>query len=137
MFSEKKEETVMKFDDKVKEVFEKTEAVCIATCGKKGPHLVATWGDYVRNIGIRDSGEIVIPAGGYLKTEENLSTNDKVEIIIASKEVEGTRSMGKGFLFSGRGEIQTSGELAEMAKLKYPWARGALVIYVEEIKGLL
>ena len=127
----------MKFDDKVKEVFEKTEVVCIATCGKKGPHLVATWGDYVRNIGIKDSGEMVIPAGGYRKTEENLNRNDKVEVLIASKDVEGTRGPGKGFLLLGRGEIQTSGELAELAKSKYPWARGAFVIYVEEIEGLL
>jgi len=127
----------MKFDDKAKEVFEKTEIVCIGTCGKKGPHLVATWGDYVRTIGIQDPGTIVIPAGGYRKTEVNLSTNDRVEVIIASKEVEGTNSMGKGFLFSGRGEIQKSGELAELAKSKYPWARGALVIYVEKIESLL
>ncbi len=128
---------MVEFEDKAKEVIEKTEVVCIGTCGKDGPHLVATWGDYIRTIGIQDPGTIVIPAGGYLKTEENLSTNARVEVIIASKEVEGTRSMGKGFLFSGRGEIQESGELADLAKSKYSWARGALVIYVEEIKGLL
>jgi hypothetical protein len=127
----------MKFDDKVKEVIEKTEVVCIATCGNDGPHLVATWGDYVRNIGIKDSGVIVIPAGGYRKTEENLNSSDRVEVMIASKDVEGTRGPGKGFLLSGRGEVQTSGELADMARSKYPWARGALVIYVEKIEGLL
>ncbi len=128
---------MVKFDDKVKEVIEKTEVVCIATSGNDGPHLVATWGDYIRNIGIKDPGTIVIPAGGFNKTEANLKINDRVEVIIASKEVEGTRGMGKGFLFSGRGEVQTSGELAERAKSKYPWARGALVIYVEKIEGLL
>jgi hypothetical protein len=127
----------MKFDDKVKEVFEKTEVVTIATCGNDGPHLVATWGDYVRNIGIIDSGEIVIPAGGYRKTEENLNRNDRVEVMIASKDVEGTRSPGKGFLFLGRGEVQTSGDLVDLAKSKYPWARGALVITVEKIEVLL
>ena len=125
------------FEDKAKDVIENTEVVCVGTCGKDGPHLVATWGDYIRTIGIRDPETIVIPAGGYRKTEENLSTNDRVEVIMASKEVEGTHSMGKGFLFSGRGEIQTSGELADLAKSKYSWARGALVIHVEEIKGLL
>jgi len=67
----------------------------------------------------------------------NLNRNDKVEVLIASKDVEGTNGPGNGFLLLGRGELQTSGELAEMAKSKYPWARGALVIYVEEIKGLL
>jgi len=128
---------MVEFEDKAKDVIEKTEVVCVGTCGKDGPHLVATWGDYIRTIGAQDPGTIVIPAGGFLKTEENLRINDRVEVIMASKEVEGTRSMGKGFLFSGRGEIQTSGELAELAKSKYSWARGALVIHVEKIKGLL
>ena len=90
---------MVEFEDKAKEVFEKTEVVCVGTCGKDGPHLVATWGDYIRTIGVQDPGTIVIPAGGFLKTEANLSTNDRVEVIMASKEVEGTRSMGKGFLF--------------------------------------
>jgi predicted pyridoxine 5'-phosphate oxidase superfamily flavin-nucleotide-binding protein len=128
---------MVKFDDKVKEVIEKTEVVCIATSGNDGPHLVATWGDYIRALGVKDPGIIVIPAGGFHKTEENLNRNEKVEVLIASKEVEGTHGMGKGFLFSGRSEVQTSGELAEMAKSKFPWARGALVIYVEKIEGLL
>ena len=53
---------MVEFEDKAKEVIEKTEVVCIGTSGKDGPHLVATWGDYIRTIGIKDPGTIVIPA---------------------------------------------------------------------------
>ncbi len=126
-----------KFEGKVNEVVENAEVVSIATCDADGPHMVATWGDYVRAIGIQNQETIVIPTGGYRKTEENLKKNDKVEVLIGSKQVEGSRGPGAGFLISGRGKIETSGEFAELAKSKFAWARGALVIRVDEITSTL
>lgn len=38
----------------VKDVLEKTEWVAIITWDTGSPHLAATWGDYVRKIGIID-----------------------------------------------------------------------------------
>ena len=126
-----------KIEGKAKEVMEKTEVVTIGTWGEDGPHLVATWGGFVRTIGIKDGEIIIIPAGGYHKTEENLKSNDRVQVLVASKQVEGTHGPGTGFRLSGRGELQTGGELAEITKSKFSWARGALVIYVDEIECLL
>lgn len=120
-----------------REVLEKTEWVAIATCGKDGPHIVATWGDYVRAFGIKDGEPIVIPAGHYDVTEENLRKNSRVELLIASKQVQGNHGPGQGCSISGGGEIQISGKFAEMAKTKFPWARGALVISVEAVKTQL
>ncbi len=54
---------MIKVEGKCKEVMEKTEWVAIATCGDDAPHVVATWGDYVRTIGIEDDMIIIIPAG--------------------------------------------------------------------------
>ena len=120
-----------KMEEKAKDVLEKTEVVVIGTCGTDGPHLVATWGDFVRTIGVQDGGTILAPAGGYSQTEENLKNNSRVEVLIGSKEI------GTGFRLSGRGEIQTSGELADLVKSKFSWARGALVINVDEVECLL
>ncbi len=126
-----------KIEGKCKEVMEKTEWVAIATCGDDGPHIVATWGDYVRAIGIKDDRVIIIPAGKYDKTESNLRKNSRVELLIASKQVQGSYGPGQGCSLIGRGEVQTSGEFAETAKKKFSWARGALVIKVEEVKTQL
>ena len=49
----------------IKDVIEKTEVVAIATYGKNGPHLVATWGDFIKSLDINDGKTIIIPAGGY------------------------------------------------------------------------
>ena len=128
---------MVKIEGKCKEVIDKTEWVAVATCGDSGPHMVGTWGDYVRALGIQDSGIIVIPAGYYNITEENLKKNNRVELLIASKQVQGSHGPGQGCSISGRGEIQTSGKFADMAKSKFPWARGALVITVEKVSTQL
>ncbi len=128
---------MMKIEGKCKEVMENTEWIAIATCGDDGPHLVATWGDYVRKIGIKDDTIIIIPAGKYDKTEENLKKNNRIELLIASKQVQGSHGPGQGCSLTGKGEVQISGEFAEAARKKFTWARGALVIKVEQAKTQL
>lgn len=129
---------MVKIEGICKEVIDKTEWVAIATCGDSGPHIVGTWGGYVKALGINDNGIIVIPAGYYNITEENLKKNNRVELLIASRQVKGTTGHpGQGCSISGRGEIQTSGKFADMAKSKFSWARGALVITVEKVSTQL
>ncbi|RPJ04435.1 MAG: hypothetical protein EHM36_10650 [Deltaproteobacteria bacterium] len=120
-----------------REVMDKTEWIAITSLGGDGSHTVATWGDHARKIGIEDDEVIVIPAGKYDKTEENLRANNHVELLIASKQVQGRHGSGQGCRISGEGELQTTGKFAKVAKENFPWARGALVIKVEEVKTQL
>ncbi|VVB55838.1 Uncharacterised protein [uncultured archaeon] len=126
-----------KIEGKCKEIMDKTEWVAIVTCGDNGPHVVGTWGDYVRAIGIKEGEVIVIPAGYYNVTEKNLKKDNRVQLLIASKQVQGNYGSGQGCCISGNGELQMSGKFAEMAKEKFPWARGALVIKVKEVSTQL
>src|SRR3989304_7273984 len=103
---------------KCQEVLNKTEWVAILTWGEGGPHVVATWGDYVRAFGFKDD-LILIPVGGYHKTEENLKKNDQVHLLIASRQVQGTNSMGQGYRIYGRGNFQSLGEVANLMKTKF------------------
>ncbi len=128
---------MVKLEGKCKEVMDKTEWIAIATGGENGPHVVATWGDYARALATEDGDVIVIPAGHYNITEENLKKNNRIELLIASRQVEGTYGAGQGCCITGIGEIHTSGKFARIAKSKFSWARGALVIKVEEIKTQL
>jgi hypothetical protein len=57
--------------------------------------------------------------------------------MVASRKVQGTRSPGQGYVLSGTAEIVTSGEVVDTVKAKFPWARGAMVIRVEEVKAQL
>jgi hypothetical protein len=94
---------------------------------------VGTWGAYIKSLGIKDDETVLVPAGYYHKTEENLKKNSRIELLAGTRKVQGANGPGKGCLIRGRGEIQTSGELAELAKKKFPWARGVLVVKAEEV----
>lgn len=122
-----------KIEGKCREVLDKTEWVAIATTGDDGPHLAGTWGGYIRALGIKDDEVILVPAGGYLKTEQNLEKDNRIEILCATRRVQGGNGPGKGCRIRGTGQLQTSGELAEVARKKFPWARGVLVIKAEEV----
>jgi len=122
-------------DQKVwRDVLEKTEWVAIVTWDGNTPHLVATWGDYVRSLGIINDEIILIPAGHYNKTEENLKGNKHVKLLIASRQVKGSHGTGQGCVIEGEGEIQTEGEFAQRVKEKFSWARGAFVVRAKEVE---
>ena len=119
-----------------RDVCEATEFVTIITSGDDGPHVVGNWGDYMRVLGI-GADTLVFPAGRYRQTEQNLRKNSRVQLLVASRKVQGTRSPGQGYLIAGTAEIVGSGEIAAAVKAKFPWARGALVIHVEEVAAQL
>jgi predicted pyridoxine 5'-phosphate oxidase superfamily flavin-nucleotide-binding protein len=119
-----------------REVCEASEFVTIVTSGDDGPHVVGNWGDYMRALGIV-ADTIVLPAGRYRQTEQNLRTHARVQLLVASKRVQGTRSPGQGYLIAGTAELVSTGEIADRVKAKFPWARGALVIHVEQATAQL
>ncbi|MEI6669527.1 MAG: pyridoxamine 5'-phosphate oxidase family protein [Acidobacteriota bacterium] len=117
-------------EGEIRMVIDRSEWVAIATTGSDGPHLAATWGDYIRALGLADD-VILIPAGGLQITEANLAADPRVELLFASREVKGSRGGGQGCRLRGRGEFQASGPEADAVKARFPWARGAIVIHVE------
>ena len=119
----------------VKEVLNRTEWVAIVTSAEKS-HLVGTWGDYIRELDIGED-RIVIPAGHYEKTEENLRSNNKIQLLIASKGVKGSHGPGQGCIIEGEGKIETDGEIVEKVRERFEWARGALIIEVKVAKTQL
>jgi hypothetical protein len=117
-------------------VCEETEFVAIVTNGPDGPHLVGNWGDYMRTLGSSDT-KILLPAGRYQQTERNLASDDRIQLLVASRKVQGTHGPGQGCAIAGRGKIETTGELVERVRQKFRWARGALIIEVSDIKTQL
>ncbi len=123
--------------DKCREVLDKAEWIAVATSGADGPHLAGTWGDYVRALGIADDGTLLSPIGGYKKTEQNLKTDNRIEVLCGTRQVQGTHGPGKGCRIRGTGQLQTAGERFDAAKKKCPWARAVLVIKAEEVSEQL
>jgi hypothetical protein len=116
-----------------RDVCEATEFVAIVTNGQDGPHVVGNWGDYMRLLGIKED-TFIFPAGRYRKTEENLRNDNRVQLLVASKKVQGSRSPGQGCLIVGSAEVLSSGAIVDAVKAKFPWARGALIVHVEDVQ---
>ena len=114
----------------IRDLLEKTEFLTIVTEGPDGPHVVGNWGEYLRCLGL-EGDRLVLPAGYYRKTEENLRSNARVQILAASRSVEGSHGPGQGCLLHGTGAIVGAGDLVERVKAAFPWARAALVIEIE------
>ncbi len=125
-----------KIEGNCRDVCEATEFVTIVTSSDDGPHVVGNWGDYMRALGT-EADMIVLPAGRYHRTEQNLRKNNRIQLLVASRKVQGTRSLGQGYVIAGTAEIVTSGDIADRVKAKFPWARGAMVIHVEEVEAQL
>lgn len=119
-----------------REVCEATEFITIVTHGDDGPHVVGNWGDYMRALGL-GTDTIVLPAGRYHRTEQNLRKDNRIQLLVASRKVHGARSPGQGCLIAGTGEILTAGDTVDRVKARFPWARGALVIHVEQVASQL
>jgi hypothetical protein len=118
-----------------REVCDATEYVTIVTQGPDGPHLAGHWGNYMR---IVDPGEMVVfPIGRFQRTEQNLRANARIQLMVASRTVQGTRSPGQGCVIDGTGEIVTAGEYLDLVHEKFPWARGALVMRVGAVSTQL
>lgn len=107
-----------KIEGACREVIEKAEWVAIATAGPDGPHLVGTWGDYIRALGIGGDGVFLVPVGGMAR-------------------VVGGNGPGKRCPVRGRGQLLTTGDLADAARKSFPWARGVLVLRADEVDELL
>lgn len=126
----------MKIEGNCRAACEATEFVAMVTAGDDGPHLVGNWGDYLRVLGVEED-RIVLPAGRYHTTERNLGKNSRIQLMVASKSVQGTRGPGQGYVIEGTARIVSSGELFDKVKARFAWARGAMVIDVKEVRAQL
>jgi hypothetical protein len=64
--------------------------------------------------------------------EANLARNPEIQLLVASRRVQGTIGPGQGFTLKGTGTIVDHGEDVDRVKASFPWARGALIVEVTE-----
>jgi len=114
----------------IRELVDTCEWVAIATVGPGGPHLAGTWGDYIRALGV-DNDVVLIPAGGLRQTEANLKANPRIELLLASRQVQRAEGAGQGCVLSGTARLEAAGPAFDKVKARFPWARAALVVTVE------
>lgn len=109
-------------------------AATLVTTSDAEPHLTATWNSYIE---VDETGKLLIPAGGYHKTESNINLGSKLIMLIASKQVAGKQDMGTGLRLTGSVVFVTEGDVFNKTKNRFNWARAVLVFTVEKIEQLI
>lgn len=117
------------------------DANFLAALGKEGvapivtwdggePHLAATWNSYIHRT---DDDKLLIPVMGMQTTQNNLARNNRVKMIIGSKEVMGKFGPGAGFLLDGAAKIIREGEYLTMMQKRFSWANCLMEVTVTKI----
>ena len=108
--------------------------VAIGTQGQTEPHMVNTRNSCIR---INCEDKLLIPVSGMNRTEENLKLSNRVKLTIGSREIEGLRYKGTGFLVRGTARMVTDGSGVEEMKNAYPWLRSVLEVTIESYQQTL
>lgn len=109
--------------EKLHQVLKHEGVVAIVTLGENGPHVVNTWNSYLQ---LTEDDHILIPVGGMIQTEANIEKNNDILITLGTREVDGFRGPGTGFLINGTAAFMESGHSFDLVKTKFPWIRAAL-----------
>lgn len=118
------------FTDIFLETLSKEGVAPILTWNSEEPHLAATWNSYIHKTG---DGKLLIPVMGMKTTQDNIAANNRVKMVIGSKEVTGKFGPGAGFLLEGDARIIREGQELGMMKERFAWANCLLEVTVTQV----
>ena len=135
IFLIKREKKIEMLTEKFFEVIRNEGVVSIVSWGNAEPHLTCTWNSYLV---VTDDERILIPAAGMKKTEANVEVNNRVQLALGTRNVEGYNGyQGTGFRIEGTAKFLTEGADYDMMYKKYPFIRSVLEVTVNSAKQLL
>lgn len=122
------------FTEKFLEVIGKEGVVAIVSWDQDGAHVVNTWNSYLVT---KNGNTLMIPAYAMRKTEKKTTQNSNVLLTVGSKEVNGHRGPGAGFLLEGTATFISSGPDFDMMKEKFSFLTRVLEVTVTSLKQTL
>lgn len=102
----------------------------IVTWGGEEPHLAATWNSYLHKTG---DGKLLIPVLGMKTTQDNLAVNNRIKMVVGSKEVMGKYGPGAGFLLEGTARVIKAGKELAFMRERFNWANCVIEVTVAQI----
>lgn len=120
--------------DHFKNVLDKEGVVSIVSWAEGDAHVCNTWNSYIV---VSEGNKLLIPAYAMRATEKNTLKNPKVKMTLGSKEVQGYRSMGTGYLIEGNAKFISEGPVWTMMKEKYSFLTRVLEVTLISVKQTL
>ena len=119
---------------KFQEVLTHEGVVSIVSWAEGDAHVVNTWNSYLV---LNAEGKLLIPAYAMRHTEKNTDKNPQVKLTLGSKEVDGHRSPGTGFLVTGTAKFLADGPDWERMKAKFSFLTRVLEVTLTSVKQTL
>lgn len=118
------------FDENFLATLDKEGVAPIVTWNVYEPHLAATWNSYIHRT---KENKLLIPVMGMKTTQDNIAANDRVKMVIGSKEVMGKYGPGAGFLLEGKARIIREGQELAMMQKQFNWANCLIEVTVIQV----
>ena len=117
-------------NEKIESILKYEGVFSIVAKGEDFPHIVNTWNSYV----IFKNGEIFVPVAGMNKMQELLQKDNRVIVVIGTKELMGLygMGMGMGIKIIGYASISSDTKEYEDLKAKLEWPRAVMKIEILE-----
>jgi hypothetical protein len=120
--------------EKMMEVLGHEGVVAIVSSAEGEAHVVNTWNSYLV---VKDGNKLLIPAYAMRHTEKNTTKNPELKLTLGSREVQGFRSPGTGFLITGTARFLKDGADWDMMKAKFSFLTRVLEVTLSSVKQTL
>lgn len=118
------------FDETLLAVLAKEGAASIVTWNAQEPHVAATWHSYMHRT---EEDKLLIPVMGMQTTQKNLAENNRVKMVVGSKEVMGKYGPGAGFLLGGTARMLREGDALAMMQKRFEWANCLMEVTITQV----
>lgn len=118
------------FDATFLAVMKEEGVASIVTWDEEEPHVAATWNSYIHRT---EDEKFLIPVMGMNTTQNNLAKNNRVKMVIGSKEVMGKYGPGAGFLLVGTARMLRDGDALAMMQKRFNWANCLMEVTISQI----
>ncbi|OCL90141.1 FMN-binding protein [Aliarcobacter thereius] len=115
-------------NNKIESILNYEGVFSIVAKGNDFPHIVNTWNSFV----IFKDNNLFVPVGEMNKMEEILEKDNRVIVVIGTRELMGLHGMGMGIKIIGKAIISQDIKESEIIKDKYEWARAVMKIEIVE-----
>ena len=116
--------------EKIKSILKHEGVVTVVAQGEDFPHVVNTWNSFV----LVYDNYLIVPVGGMTHMEAILKKNNRIIVVIGSKEVEGLHGEGAGFHINATANISYEGSEYKIIREKFAWARAIMKIDLIDFK---
>lgn len=118
------------FTETFMETLGKEGVAPLVTWSGAEPHLAATWNSYLHRT---EDGRFLIPVLGMKTTQDNIAANNRVKMVIGSKEVMGKFGPGAGFLLEGTARVLREGKELDGMRERFEWANCVIEVTVTQV----